>query len=259
MAEPKKTEKATKIKRKRWYSIIAPKIFRNAVLGETYITEPGLALNKTITQNLTNLTYDARKQNTNIKFIVDKVEGDKAYTKIIGYNMIPTSIRRLTRRRSEKIELSFACITSDNKKIRIKPLIFARSLTKGSVAARLNKTTIEYLTKAISKMTFDNLINDLINYKLQSSLRERLKKIYPLRTAEIKSMEIEKEKKPVEEKKVAKEEELKVKERPKEEKKEVKEEEKEQPEKEEAKEAKKEEPKKEVKEEKPQETKEEEK
>ena len=249
MAEPKKTEKATKIKKKKWYSIIAPKIFRNVVLGETFIEEPKLALNKTITQNLMNLTHDVKKQNSNIKFIVDKVEGDKAYTKIIGYNMVPTSIRRLTRRRSQKIELSLVCKTSDNKKVRIKSLIFARGAIKSSINTKLTKIVIEYLTKAISKVTFDNLINDLINYKLQISLRERLKRIYPLRKCEIKSMEIEKEKKPVDEKKEAKEEELKVKERPKEENKEAKEEEKEQPEKEEAKEAKKEEPKKEVKEE----------
>ena len=50
-------------------------------------------------------------------------------------------------------------------------------------------------------MTFDKLINDLINNKLQISLGAHLKKIYPLRTVQIKTMGIEKEKKPVEEKK----------------------------------------------------------
>ena len=254
MAEQKKTEKSTKIKKKKWYSIIAPKIFRNVVLGETYLTEPNLALNKTITQNLMNLTYDVKRQNSNIKFLIDKVEGDKAYTKIIGYHMIPTSVRRLTRRRSEKIEQSLVCSTSDNKRVRIKPLIFARRLIKGSISAKLAKTIIEYLTKTISKVTYDNLINDLITHKLQNSLRERLKSIYPLRAVEIKSMEIEKEKKPMEEKKTEKAEEMsetqsvsehaqksKISDKPVEEKEKIKKEEKVE---------KKEEPKKEVKEEK---------
>lgn len=251
MVEQKKIEKPTKIKRKKWCQIIAPKIFRDIVLGETFIADPKLALNKTITQNLMNLIHDVRKQNINIKFIVDNVEGDNAYTSIIGYGMIPASIRRLTRRRSEKIELSFVCSTSDNKKIRIKPLILAISMTKGSVAAKLNKTVIEYLNKTISKMTFDNLVTDLINYKLQTSLKEHLKKIYPLRTCEIKSMEIEKEKKPLEEKKkVEKEkpiEERKGKEEPK--KKETKKSEETEAKKEPSKEEKPKEPK-EVKEEK---------
>jgi len=258
MVIQKKTEKATKIKKKKWYSIIAPKVFRNVVLGETLITEPKLALNKPITQNLMSLTNDIKKQNININLIVDKVEGDKAYTKLIGYKMIPASIRRLTRRRSIKIELSFVCKTSDNKKVRIKPLIFTRSITKGSITNKINKTTVESLTRAINKMTFDNLVTDLINHRLQSSFKDRLRKIYPLRSFEIKSMEIEKEKKPVEEKKVKveeKKEEPKVKEEKKTKKdkkpeeKEV-EEKKEEPKKEEKEEKPKEEPKKEVKEEK---------
>lgn len=202
MAGQKKTEKAIKVKRKRWQQIIAPKIFGNVVLGETLIAEPKLALNKTITQNLMNLTHDMKKQNINMKFIVNKVEGNNAHTKIIGYDMVPTSVRRLTRRGSEKIKLSFVCKTSDNIIVRVKPLIFTRGMVKNSVTTKLRKTITEYLPRAISKMTFDNLLNDLINYKLQFSLKDRLKKIYPLRKCEIESMGIEKEKKPVEEKKV---------------------------------------------------------
>jgi small subunit ribosomal protein S3Ae len=195
MAGQKRTEKATKVTKKSWYSIIAPKIFRNVVLGETLLSDPKLALNKTVTQNLMNLVHDVKKQNINIKFIVDKVEGGRAYTSVIGYSMIPASIKRLTRRRSEKIELSFVCETSDNKKIRLKPLVFTKAVVKGSVKTKLYKTIVEYLTRAVKKMTFDNLVSDIVNYKLQTSAATYLKKIYPLRKFEIKSMELEKGKK----------------------------------------------------------------
>lgn len=202
MATKKKTEKATKIKKKIWCPIIAPKLFKNIFLGETYITEPKLALNKTITKNLMDLTKDIKKQNMNIKFVVDKIEGGKAHTKVIGFKMISSSIKRLTRRRSDKIELSFVCKTSDNKRVRIKPLLFTRSITRSSVTATLNKATTEQLTKAISKTSFDDLLNDLISHRVQSHFWKSLKTIYPLRNFEIKSMELEKEKKPMEEKKV---------------------------------------------------------
>ena len=199
MATKKKTEKATKIKKKIWCPIIAPKLFKNVFLGETYITEPKLALNKTITKNLMDLTKDVKKQNMNIKFVVDRVEGGKAHTKVVGFKMISSSIKRLTRRRSDKIELSFVCKTSDNKKVRIKPLLFTRSLTRSSVTKTLNKATTEQLTKAISKTSFDDLLNDLISHRVQSHFWKSLKTVYPLRNFEIKSMELEKEKKPMEE------------------------------------------------------------
>ncbi len=223
MAEAKKQEKTTKIKKKNWYSIIAPKLFRNVVLGETLLTESKLALNKPITQNLMNLTSDVKRQNVNIKFIVDKVDGNKAYTSLIGYDMVPGSIKRLTRRRSQKIEPSFVCETSDNRKIRLKPLLFTRSATKGSVNAKLCNTAVEYLTRAVKKVTFDNLVTDIISYKLQSSASAYLKKIYPLRKFEIKSMRLEKEKKPSESKEAeVKEEKKEIEEKPAEAKKEEK-------------------------------------
>ncbi len=199
----------TKIKKKNWYPLIAPGIFRNAVLGETFVYDENTMIGKTVTQNLMSLTGDVKKQNTNIDFIVTKVENGKAFTDIIGYYLIPASIRRLTRRRSEKIELSFICDTSDGKHIRIKPLIFAISNIKGSVGNNLRRTATDFLIKEIKKMTYEDLITNLINRNLQSSLRENIKKIYPVRVSEIKSAYIETEKKHGEEEEVKVKEEVK--------------------------------------------------
>lgn len=185
---------STKIKKKKWYPLVAPKIFRNVTLGETLVFDEKAMLGKTITQNLMSLTGDIKKQNINIDFIVTKVENGRALTKIVGFRMIPTSVKRLTRRRSQKISLSFTCNTADGKQIRIKPLIFAISTTKGSVATHLRRSATEYLIKTINKMTYENLLIDLINHKFQYSLKDSIKKIYPIRASEIREMYIEKEK-----------------------------------------------------------------
>lgn len=192
MPPKKKTERATKIKKKNWYQILAPKMFNNAVLGETSLTESKLAMGKPISQNLMTLTNDIKKQNIKMNFVVDKVEGEKAYTKVVGYQMVAASLKRLTRRRSDKIELSLVYKTSDNVRIRIKPLVFTRAITKGSITNSLNNALREHLQKTISKMSFDALVNDLVNHRFQVGLRNALKKIYPLRNVQIKYMKIEK-------------------------------------------------------------------
>lgn len=189
----------TKIKKKHWYPLIAPSIFRNAVLGETTVYDENAMMGKTVTQNLMSLTGDIKKQNTNIEFIVTKVDNGKAFTDIIGYYLIPASIKRLTRRRSEKIELSFTCETSDGKHIRIKPLIFAISNTKSSVRHHIRRSVTDFLVRTIKKMTYNDLIKDLIDFKIQKTLRDSIKKIYPVRICQIKSIYIEKEKKHEEE------------------------------------------------------------
>lgn len=179
-----------KVLKKQWYPILAPKIFGSTVLGETYVYEPEQMLGKTITKNLMNLTNDVKRQNINLNFEVVNVQNGKAFTDVVGYYMVQSSVRRLVRRNIEKVNTSFLCKTSDNKNLQIKPLLITRSSTKGSVGAKLRKNAQDFLVKYIGAISYDNLINDLVNHKIQNSLRKESNKIYPLRVCEIRSMEI---------------------------------------------------------------------
>ncbi|MDP6139380.1 MAG: hypothetical protein QF655_00315 [Candidatus Woesearchaeota archaeon] len=179
-----------KVIRKEWCPILAPKIFQNTVLGETYVYEPEQMIGKSIIQNLMNLTNDVKRQNINVKFKVANVQNGKAFADVIGYYMAQSSIRRLIRRNIEKINMSFLCKTSDNKNLQIKPLLIARSATTGSVATKMRKNAQDFIVKYINSVSYDNLVNDMITHKLQAFLKKDLNKIHPLRICEIRSMEI---------------------------------------------------------------------
>ena len=185
-----------KVMKKEWYPIVAPKIFGNAVLGETYVYEPEQMVGKGITRNLMSLTNDVKRQNINVSFKVNSVQNGKAFADVMSYYMAQSSIKRLVRKGVQKIDMSFSCKTSDNKDLRVKPLLITRGLTTGSVATKMRKIAQEFLVKYISAITYDNLINDLVNHKLQMALKSESNKIYPLRVCEIRSMEIVLEKKP---------------------------------------------------------------
>ncbi len=47
--------------------------------------------------------------------------------------------------------------------------------------------------KYISEMTYDEVVNDLISQKLQRTLKNNLKTIYPLKACEIRVMKLESE------------------------------------------------------------------
>ena len=185
-----------KILKKEWYPIIAPKIFGNVVLGETYVYEPEQMIGKGIVRNLMSLTNDVKRQNINVSFKVNSVENGKAFADVISYYMAQSSIKRLVRKGVHKIDMSFSCKTSDNKDLKVKPILITRGLTTGSVATKVRKNAHEFLIKYISAITYDNLINDLVNHKLQMALKSESNRIYPLRVCEIRSMEIVLEKKP---------------------------------------------------------------
>lgn len=191
-------EQATKIKKKQWYPIIAPPEFDNAALGETFVYEPSAIIGKTVSCSLTSLTNDAHRQNTNIHFKVVEFDGSKANTAIEGYEMMPSSVKRLVRRNSEKIDISFTSETSDNVLLRVKPLIITRGDVKGSIAAKLRKNALNLIDKAIKKITYAEAIGDLISHNIQDAMKASLNKIYPLKVCEIRYAGVEAREKPQE-------------------------------------------------------------
>ena len=184
-------EQAAKLKKKQWYHIIAPKQFEEVVIGETLVSEPKDMLGKTLSHSLMNLANDIKRQNINIHFKITEVDGNRGKTRIVGYEIVHSSVKRFVRRNSEKMDLSFTCETADNVLLRIKPLVITRADVKGSVAAKMRNMIVQMLVKTIRKMNYDDVMRDLISHKLQSDMRAIFSKIYPLKVCEIRYAGVE--------------------------------------------------------------------
>ncbi|MBN2112329.1 hypothetical protein JW707_04505 [Candidatus Woesearchaeota archaeon] len=166
--------------KKKWVKILAPKMFNNYLLGETYVFDAREALGKTITVNLMTLTKNPKNQGINVSFSITGQHEEHLTTEFIGLRIMPSVARRFARRGKNKIEDSFICMTLDGYKIRIKPLMVTRNEAKGSALAALRREMRIYLTKAIAKTNYDTLSKDIVDRKLQKELQDALKKIYPL-------------------------------------------------------------------------------
>ena len=191
--------------KKTWFPIVAPKSFNSQVVGEIFIAEPSSAVGRLVPVNLMNLTGDMRRQNVNIIFKINNVTGNKAYTETIGYEILTSSIKRLVKRAKNKVDYSFTAETADNYKVKIKVLMITIALTKLSTLTSLRNAAKENVRKTLSKMKYEDFVSELVNYKIQLTLKKQLSKVYPLRNCEIRSMRImHRAKAPVEEKPKAK-------------------------------------------------------
>lgn len=192
MAKVKK--KAKGAAKKRWIQILAPKIFNHQLIGETYVYESRQALGKPVTVNLMTLTRNPKNQGINVKFVVTGQHEDKLTSDFIGFRIMPSVVRRMVRRGRNKIVDSFVCITSDGKKVRVKPLVVTRTKAKGSVLTGLRKLVRQYLKKTIAKTNYETLAGDIIDHKLQKEMRMALSKTFPLASCEIRWFVLVKEK-----------------------------------------------------------------
>ncbi len=188
MAELKQ-EKISK-KRKEWFEILASKEFKEISIGETYSYNVESIIGRTLHLNLSSLTNDARMQNVMVKLVISDVKNKKAHTKLEGYELVSAFIKRVVKLEKDRADDSYVYKTKDNLDVVFKPLFITKNKVKTSILSNLRMSARDFLNKYISRITYDELVLDLIDYKLQKELKNNMKKVYPLDVAEIRLMEL---------------------------------------------------------------------
>jgi len=183
---------AIKKKKKKWIPILATKEFSNIEIGETLVADPKEATNKSIEVSMMNLMGDSKKQYVKVSFIIKEIKEGKALTEINKISLMDSHVKRITKRAKEKVDDSFKCTSKDNITFRIKPLLLTRNKTKGSVLTSLRKKSREVIQELSKTNTFNELASMILSYKLQKTVTESIKKIYPLSFTEIRIFKKEK-------------------------------------------------------------------
>ncbi|MCK5107283.1 MAG: hypothetical protein KAQ83_01010 [Nanoarchaeota archaeon] len=193
MAKAKK--KAVKIKKKHWFEVIAPNIFGEVVLGETYVTESDKMMGKPLTLNLRGFSSKSGRNNVSIGFEVKEVIENKARCTMNAYNLLPASVKRLASRGKEKISESFLIRTKDGQIARIKIILVTLNKASNSTLTAIRNTLRQFIANKLAKLDYEELIELTIENKVQTQIKKTLSKVYPLRMAAIKSISIEKRRK----------------------------------------------------------------
>jgi len=184
-------EAKTKVKKKQWVPILAPKSFDHIPLGESHVGDKEQLLTKSVTANLMTLTDDPRKQSFNIRFDVTSVKDGKAYTQIVAMTMSPSSIKRLIRRGRDKVDDSFVLRIAGNRLVRVKPVLVSNTKASKSAQTELRLTTRKRLRDLYAKMRFDDIVREAVEGKTQRLIRDLCSKTHPLRSVDLRELTIQ--------------------------------------------------------------------
>ncbi len=183
----KKLAKAgLKWKKKNWYRLIAPQMFQSKEVGETFAEDSSKLMGRTVDSNLFQLTGNIKKQSIGVTLQVNEVKNDQGYTYIKDFHLQPSNIRKMSRKEMSKIEDSFVCLTSDKKQIRIKPILTTRSKANAKALKALRRVARNVIIKRINSLSYDKLMEDLVNLNIQKLMKDPLEKIFPLKQCQIK-------------------------------------------------------------------------
>lgn len=190
IAKPKAQTKATKGKKKKWYTILSSKSFREAPIGECYVYEPSVLVGRYVNVNLMTLLQDFKKQNMSMSFKINKIRGDNALTEPYLLKMSPTALKRFVRRGRDRCDCNITITTSNKSKTLLKLIFLTRNNTSNSVLTALRSNANAFVEKYAKGKSIDNLMLEAVNGKLQKALKDAQKKIYPLRSCEVRILKV---------------------------------------------------------------------
>lgn len=177
-------------KTKKWYSIHAPKIFNESVIGEMPANEDSAAIGRKIVVGLDVLTRNPSHAYTNVVLKVIDVNGTTAHTKLVSISQLYSYIRSLVRRYRSVATLVLPVETKDGIKMVVKLLVITRSRTTHSRIVGIRKEMDALTLNMFKESEANEMINSIIEGKFQAELAAKLKHITPLNKIEVKTLEM---------------------------------------------------------------------
>lgn len=183
--------------KKTWYEIIAPEMLGGKAIGETLAADSRQLVGRVVDVSLIDISNNYSKFYVKVRLQIDKVDGNKAHTKLVGHDVLRERVYRMVQRHGRRVDSIQDVTTKDGVKVRMKTVFMIIKRVGASTKAAARKKAYEMIEEAASKSTFEELINSIIEGDLQHSIKKECSKIYPIGSIEIRRTELVKENKKV--------------------------------------------------------------
>lgn len=190
MARGRTKRKVDTWKTKRWFDIYAPKMFNEIRIGETVASDPDRLIGRVVEVTLKDLTGDFTKQYIKLRFQINEVKGDKAYTKFKGLLLSREYMRSQIRRKTTRVEGIFDAVTKSGEKLRVRTIAIARGRSQTSQERAIRKAMVEVVKKRIENSTLEEFIEQVLNGSISKEMHEVAHKICPLKNVDIRKIKV---------------------------------------------------------------------
>jgi len=167
-------------------------MFGGDQLAETPAIDPRSLSGRTIETNLAELLGQPDKYYMNLKFKVDRIDDNKAYTHFHAYSCAREHLFRIVRKRSQKVRVASDVETKDGWKLQVVSLVVLNRNTNLEIQKKVRKIMVSGIAERAGESDIDTFIRSITSGILQKDIRKLGNRVYPIRFSEIESIEVKK-------------------------------------------------------------------
>ncbi|MBI2666245.1 hypothetical protein HYX13_01395 [Candidatus Woesearchaeota archaeon] len=189
MAEAEKKEqkqeqkKVSRIKTKKkfWFKIIAPAVFGQKEIGESYLPSAESGVGRMVDIALKEVTGNVKDQNAYLRFKIVSAKNGMLQAELAGYHLTPSSVRRAVKKSTNRIDHYFTGRLKDGKQVIVKCLLIPLRKIQRSLRSRLQRQLQDFVREEMRNNAADAFLSAVAYGKVQQAARKKLNKLYPLR------------------------------------------------------------------------------
>ncbi|MFG1519990.1 MAG: 30S ribosomal protein S3ae [Thermoplasmataceae archaeon] len=187
-----RTQRKTKDKwkEKTWYTISSPSYMGGKELITSLGNSPESMVGRKIEIPVSDITGNFKKGTTKVVFRITDCEGTKCSTDFIGHYVSDDYIRRMVRRRKERIDIVSKFKTSDDYIIAIKSVIVSDAKLNSNKRSSLRRKIFEVLNQKVMQSSYHDICSYIIGDDIQNDIIEATKNIYPVKKLEVRKSEV---------------------------------------------------------------------
>ncbi len=183
--------------KKQWYEIMSPKMFGERVVGETLAVDPKYLIGRKIHVSLMEISRNYSQFFIKLDLQIEKIEGNKAYTKIIGHDIMRERVYRMGQRHGRRVDVVLDVTTKDGVELRIKVVFMLLRRVGTSIKDSARAYARQAVEEYVKENKFEDLLDKIIKGEMSVQLKRECSKIYPISALEVRKTEIAEEKKVV--------------------------------------------------------------
>ncbi len=175
-----------KWKEKNWYTINAPDYMGGKEISLSVGNSPEAMVGRKIEVPVSDFTGNFKRANAKMIFKVLSCQGSKCTSEFVGHSLSDDYIRRMVRRRKERLDIIKEVATSDNVNMVLKVVIVTDGKLTTSKRAEVRKTVEIFLTGKAATMAYGELAKYVIGDEIYGDIVYTTKDVYPIKKIEMR-------------------------------------------------------------------------
>jgi small subunit ribosomal protein S3Ae len=183
--------------KKKWYEIMSPKMFGEKVVGETLSVDPSSLIGRKVEVSLLELSNNYQRFHVKAQFQIMHVEGDRAFTKFVGHDIMRERLYRMVQRYGRRIDCVQDVTTKDGVRMRVKTVFMLIKRVGTSMKNECRAEAKSIIERIANDTKFEDFVGMIIEGILQQQVRKEVTKLYPVGNIEVRKTEVLDEKKKI--------------------------------------------------------------